>query len=61
MEPSGYGKPSLRRTNAAETYRKTGPPRAVQLLFGNTEIDSPVRYLGVELGDAIGIAEQIDL
>ena len=39
---------------------RPAPAGAVQLLFGNTEIDSSVRYPGVELGDAIGIAEQIN-
>ena len=61
MEPSGYGTHSLRRTKAAEIYRKTGNLRAVQLLLGHTKIDSTVRYLGVELEDALSIAEQIDL
>ena len=61
MEPSGYGTHSLRRTKAAEIYRKTGNLRAVQLLLGHTKIDGAVRYLGVELEDALSIAEQIDL
>ena len=49
LEPSGYGTHSLRRTKAAEIYRKTGNLRAVQLLLGHTKVDSTVRYLGVEL------------
>ena len=61
LEPSGYGTHSLRRTKAAEIYRKTGNLRAVQLLLGHTKIDSTVRYLGVELEDALSIAEQIDI
>jgi len=61
LEPSGYGTNSLRRTKAAEIYRKTGNLRAVQLLLGHTKVDSTVRYLGVELEDALHIAEQIDL
>lgn len=60
LEPSGYGTHSLRRTKAAEIYRKTGNLRAVQLLLGHTKVDSTVRYLGVELEDALSIAEQID-
>ena len=52
LEPSGYGTHSLRRTKAAEIYRKTGNLRAVQLLLGHTKVDSTVRYLGVELEDA---------
>ena len=61
LEPSGYGTHSLRRTKAAEIYRKTGNLRAVQLLLGHTKVDSAVRYLGVELEDALSIAENIDL
>jgi len=61
MEPSGYGTHSLRPTKAAELYRRTGNPRAVQLLLGHTKVDSTVRYLGVELEDALSIAERIDI
>ncbi len=61
LEPSGYGTHSLRRTKAAEIYRKTGNLRAVQLLLGHTKVDSTVRYLGVELEDALSIAESIGL
>jgi len=61
LEPSSYGTHSLRRTKAAEIYRKTGNLRAVQLLLGHTKVDSTVRYLGVELEDALSIAEQIDI
>ena len=49
LEPSAYGTHSLRRTKAAEIYRKTDNLRAVQLLLGHTKVDSTVRYLGVEL------------
>lgn len=48
-------------TKAAEIYRKTGNLRAVQLLLGHTKVDSTVRYLGVELEDALSIAERIDI
>ena len=61
LEPSGYGTHSLRRTKASEIYRKTGNLRAVQLLLGHTKVDSTVRYLGVELEDALSIAERIDI
>ena len=61
LEPSGYGTHSLRRTKAAEIYRKTGNLRAVQLLPGHTKVDSTVRYLGVELEYALSIAERIDI
>jgi len=55
LEPSAYGTHSLRRTKAAEIYRKTGNLRAVQLLLGHTKVDSTVRYLGVELEDALSV------
>jgi integrase len=61
LEPSAYGTHSFRRTKAAEIYRKTGNLRAVQLLLGHTKVDSTVRYLGVELEDALSIAERIDI
>jgi integrase len=61
LDPAGYGTHSLRRTKAALIYRKTGNLRAVQLLLGHTKVDSTVRYLGVELEDALGIAERIDI
>ena len=61
LDPTRYGTHSLRRTKAALIYRKTGNLRAVQLLLGHTKVDSTVRYLGVELEDALSIAERIDL
>ena len=61
LDPCGYGTHSLRRTKAALIYRKTGNLRAVQLLLGHTKVDSTVRYLGVELDDALSIAEKIDI
>ena len=51
----------MRRTKAAEIYHKTGNLRAVQLLLGHTKVDSTVRYLGVELEDALSFAEKIDI
>ena len=51
----------MRRTKVAEINRKTGNLRAVQLLLGHTKVDSTVRYLGVELEDALSIAERIDI
>ena len=61
LEPSCYGTHSLRRTKAAQIYRKTGNLRAVQLLLGHTKVDSTVRYLGVELEDALSTAESVDI
>ncbi|WP_108257990.1 tyrosine-type recombinase/integrase [Mangrovicoccus ximenensis] len=61
LEPSGYGTHSLRRTKALQIYRKTGTLRAVQLLLGHAKMDSTVRCLGVELEDALTIAQGIEL
>jgi integrase len=52
---------SLRRTKATLIYRRTGNLRAVQLLLGHTKIESTVRYLGIEVDDALAIAEQVDI
>ena len=56
-----FGTHSLRRTKATLIYRRTGNLRAVQLLLGHTKVESTVRYLGVEVDDALAIAEQIDV
>ena len=61
LDPSLYGTHSLRRTKATLIYRRTGNLRAVQLLLGHTKIESTVRYLGVEVDDAIAISEQVDV
>jgi len=52
---------SMRRTRVAQIYKKTGNLRAVQLLLGHTKMDSTVRYLGVDLDDALSLSEGIDL
>ena len=51
----------MRRTKAAQIYRKTGNLRAVQLLLGHTKLESTVRYLGIEVDDALNMAERVDL
>jgi site-specific recombinase XerD len=51
----------MRRTKAVQIYRKTGNLRVVQLLLGHTKLESTVRYLGIEVDDALNIAEQIEL
>ena len=61
LEPSAYGTHSMRRTKVAQIYRKTSNLRAVQLLLGHTKMDSTVRYLGVELEDALAIAEAVEI
>src|SRR6185369_16299500 len=61
LESGSYGTHSLRRTKAAQIYRKTGSLRAVQLLLGHTKLESTVRYPGIEVDDALNMAEQIEL
>lgn len=61
LEASAYGTHSVRRTKVAQIYKKTGNLRAVQLLLGHTKMDSTVRYLGVDLDDALSLSEGIDL
>jgi integrase len=61
LETSAYGTHSMRRTKAALIYKKTGNLRAVQILLGHTKLESTVRYLGIEIDDALRIAEQIEL
>jgi site-specific recombinase XerC len=51
----------MRRTKVAQIYRKTGNLRAVQLLLGHTKLESTVRYLGIEVDDALSISEQVEL
>ena len=58
---SSYATHSMRRTKATLIYRKTGNLRAVQLLLGHSKIDSTVLYLGVEVEDALSLAESIEL
>ncbi len=61
LDPHLFGTHSLRRTKATLIYRRTGNLRAVQLLLGHTKIESTVRYLGIDVDDALSIAEQVDL
>ena len=61
LEPSAYGTHSMRRTKVAQIYRKTGNLRAVQLVLGHMKMDSTVRYFGVELEDALTIAEAVEI
>lgn len=61
LDRKRFGTHSLRRTKAALIYKKTGNLRAVQLLLGHTKIESTVRYLGVEVDDALEIAEKIEV
>ena len=61
LDPLRYAMHSMRRTKATLIYRRTSNLRAVQLLLGHTNIERTVRYLGVEVGDALEIAEKIEV
>jgi integrase len=61
LDPVAYGTHSLRRTKATLIYRRTRNLRAVQLLLGHTKLESTVRYLGIEVDDALEIAEQTEV
>jgi integrase len=61
LDGSDYGTHSLRRTKASLIYQRTKNLRAVQLLLGHTKLESTVRYLGVEVDDALELAEQTEV
>jgi len=61
LDSSLYGTHSLRRTKATLIYRRTKNLRAVQLLLGHTKLESTVRYLGIEVDDALEMAEQTEV
>jgi len=61
LDPAAYGTHSLRRTKPTLIYRRTKNLRAVQLLLGHTKLESTVRYLGIEVDDALEIAEQTEV
>jgi len=60
LNVASYGTHTLRRTKATLIYRRTKNLRAVQLLLGHTKLESTVRYLGIEVGDALEMAEQTE-
>jgi integrase len=61
LDAAAYGTHTLRRTKAPLIYRRTKNLRAVQLLLGHTKLESTVRYLGIEIGDALETAEQTEV
>ena len=61
LDPSAYGTHSMRRTKPSLIYKRTGNLRAVQILLGHTKLESTVRYLGVEVDDALTISEQTEI
>ncbi len=60
LDPVAYGTHSLRRTKATLIYRRTKNLRAVQLLLGHKKLESTVKYLGIEVDDALEMAEQTE-
>jgi integrase len=61
LDPAAYGTHSIRRTKPSLIYRRTKNLRAVQLLLGHTKLESTVRYLGIEVEDALELAEQTEV
>jgi integrase len=61
LDPAAYGTHTMRRTKASLIYRRTKNLRAVQLLLGHTKLESSVRYLGIEVDDALEMAEQTEV
>ena len=61
LDPAAYGTHSMRRTKATLIYKRTKNLRAVQLLLGHAKFESTVRYLGIEVDDALEISEQIEI
>ncbi len=61
LDPTAYGTHSIRRTKVSLIYRRTKNIRAIQLLLGHTKLESTVRYLGIEVDDALEIAEQTEV
>jgi len=61
LDPAAYGTHSMRRTKPTLIYRRTRSLRAVQLLLGHSKLESTVRYLGIEVDDALEIAEQTEV
>jgi integrase len=61
LDPTSYGTHSMRRTKATMIYRRTKNLRAVQLLLGHSKLESTVRYLGIEVDDALELSEQTEI
>ena len=61
LDPTDYGAHSLRRTKVTLIYRRTKHLRAIQLLLVHTKLESTVRYLGIEVDDALEMAEQTEI
>jgi integrase len=60
LDSAACGTHTMRRTKATLIYRRTKNLRAVRLLLGHTKLESTVRYPGIEVDDALEIAEQTE-
>jgi integrase len=61
LQRQQYGTHSLRRTKASIIYKATGNLRAIQILLGHSKIENTVRYLGVDIEDALTLAEKTEI
>jgi len=61
LDPASYGTHTMRRTKATLIYRRTKNLRAVQLLLGHRKLECTVRYLGIEVDDALEVSEQTEV
>lgn len=61
LRPEEYGTHSLRLTKASIIYKATGNIRAIQILLGHSKIENTVRYLGVDIKDALTLAEKTEI
>jgi integrase len=61
LDPREYGTHSLRRTKASMIYKRTGNLRAVQILLGHSKIENTIRYLGVDIDDALTLSERTEI
>ena len=61
LDPTLYGTHTMRRTKASLIYRRTKNLRAIQLLLGHTKLESTVRYLGIDVEDALELAENTEV
>jgi len=61
LDSSVYGTHTLRRTKASLIYKRTQNLRAIQILLGHSKLESTVRYLGIEVDDALEMAEQTEV
>lgn len=60
LDPAAYGTHTMRRTKVSLIYRRTRNLRTVQLLLGHAKLESTVRYLGIEIEDALELSEQTE-